>query len=159
MTDAANAENSAPTTSVTAARPALSLDDWFASLTPEHQAVVREDKWMLARAAFEAGRQAAALIFEGDVETSTRFHLEWIAGARPPAHPSPMTGKTTFGSFEDAVDHMRRQAEDAKFVSLVERVTVTGAVDRSDEVMAICPTGQVKLRAVGVVVGENGGIS
>ncbi|MBB4146052.1 hypothetical protein GGQ72_004621, partial [Rhizobium rhizoryzae] len=28
-------------------------------------------------------------------ETRTRFHIEWIAGARPPVHPHPMTGRTT----------------------------------------------------------------
>lgn len=32
---------------------------WFLSLPAEQQAVLRDDKWMLARAAFEAGRATA----------------------------------------------------------------------------------------------------
>lgn len=35
------------------------MNDWFLSLPPEHQAVLREDKWRLAEAAFAAGREAA----------------------------------------------------------------------------------------------------
>lgn len=36
------------------------LNAWFLSLEPGRQAVLREDKWMLAGAAFDAGRQCAA---------------------------------------------------------------------------------------------------
>lgn len=35
------------------------LNDWFLSLSPERQAILREDKWMLAEAAFAAGREQA----------------------------------------------------------------------------------------------------
>jgi hypothetical protein len=35
------------------------LNDWFLSLPPERQAILREDKWMLAEAAFAAGREQA----------------------------------------------------------------------------------------------------
>jgi hypothetical protein len=37
------------------------LNDWFLSLEPGRQSVLREDKWMLANAAFEAGLARAAL--------------------------------------------------------------------------------------------------
>lgn len=37
------------------------LNDWFLSLPPERQAILREDKWMLAEAAFAAGREQAVL--------------------------------------------------------------------------------------------------
>lgn len=36
------------------------LNAWFLSLEPGRQAVLREDKWMLAGAAFDAGRQFSA---------------------------------------------------------------------------------------------------
>lgn len=36
------------------------LNSWFLSLEPGRQAVLREDKWMLAGAAFDAGRQYLA---------------------------------------------------------------------------------------------------
>jgi hypothetical protein len=35
------------------------MNDWFLSLPPERQAILREDKWMLAEAAFAAGRDSA----------------------------------------------------------------------------------------------------
>ncbi|GKS85822.1 hypothetical protein AVMA1855_16740 [Acidovorax sp. SUPP1855] len=37
----------------------LCLNDWFAALPEGRQAVLRADKWMLAEAAFEAGRAIA----------------------------------------------------------------------------------------------------
>ncbi|MCZ7929495.1 hypothetical protein [Agrobacterium pusense] len=72
-------------------------------------------------------------------ETTTRFHIEWIAGARPPVHPSPMTGRTTFESFERAVQHMKSQADDAQFVSLEERRTTIVHIDRSADMRAALP--------------------
>ena len=36
----------------------LSFNEWFDSLEPGRQAVLREDKWMLAKAAFEAGQNS-----------------------------------------------------------------------------------------------------
>jgi hypothetical protein len=35
------------------------MNDWFLTLPPERQAILREDKWMLAEAAFAAGREDA----------------------------------------------------------------------------------------------------
>lgn len=68
--------------------------------------------------------------------TRTRFHIEWLAGARPPMHPNPMTGRTTFETFDEAVSHMRNQAADAQFVSLEERITTIVSVDRSEAARA-----------------------
>lgn len=36
----------------------MTFNDWFLNLSPERQAIIREDKWMLANAAFEAGKEA-----------------------------------------------------------------------------------------------------
>lgn len=41
------------------------VNEWFASLSAERQAVLREDKWMLVGAAFKAG-QASSSISTGD---------------------------------------------------------------------------------------------
>lgn len=67
-------------------------------------------------------------------ETTSVFQLEWISGARPPVHPEPMTGRQGFPTFERAVRHMKNQASDAKFVSLLEHSTKI--IDRSDELRA-----------------------
>jgi hypothetical protein len=40
------------------------LNDWFTALPKGRQAILREDKWMLAHAAFEAGRQATGSTIE-----------------------------------------------------------------------------------------------
>lgn len=77
-------------------------------------------------------------------ETTTRFHIEWIAGARPPVHPNPMTGRTTFESFELAVQHMKSQADDAQFVSLEERRTTILHIDRSADMRAALPAAPAK---------------
>lgn len=66
-------------------------------------------------------------------EATKRFHIEWIAAARPPVHPNAMTGRATFDTFDEALDHMRNQAEDAVFVSLVERTTIVNEVDFSSD--------------------------
>lgn len=68
---------------------------------------------------------------------SMRFQIEWIAGARPPVHPAPMTGRMSYPTFEKAIAHMKSQAADAIFVSLVEHTTVEVSVDRSADVRAI----------------------
>lgn len=39
---------------------AFDLNSWFLSLPAERQKIIREDKWMLAEAAFAAGLEAAA---------------------------------------------------------------------------------------------------
>ena len=39
----------------------MDLNDWFLNLPPERQAILREDRWMLARAAWEAATQIAHL--------------------------------------------------------------------------------------------------
>lgn len=38
----------------------LTFNEWFLSLPEGRQAILREDKWMLADAAFEGGKQVAA---------------------------------------------------------------------------------------------------
>lgn len=77
-------------------------------------------------------------------ETTVRFHIEWIAGARPPVHPNPMTGRATFESFELAVQHMKSQADDAQFVSLEERRTTVVSIDRSADMRAALPAAPAK---------------
>lgn len=57
---------------------------------------------------------------EDSVEVERRFSLEWIAGARPPVHPSPMRGRQSFRSIDEAIAFMSRLAADAQFVSLTE---------------------------------------
>lgn len=42
------------------AERAAQVNDWFLSLPPERQAVLRDDKWLLADAAFEAGKALSA---------------------------------------------------------------------------------------------------
>lgn len=37
----------------------MTLNEWFLSLPPGRQAILRDDKWMLADAAFEAGKRVA----------------------------------------------------------------------------------------------------
>lgn len=69
-------------------------------------------------------------------ETEIDFRIEWIAAARPPVHPKPMTGKAWFKTFERALKHMRSQAADAQFVSITEHVTTVVKVDRTDEFRA-----------------------
>jgi hypothetical protein len=78
----------------------------------------------------------ASSVLVPNVATETSFVIEWIAAARPPVHPNPMTGKATFGSFDRALKHMRSQAPDAQFVSLTSRTTVTTSADRSDDLRA-----------------------
>ena len=54
---------------------------------------------------------------------SLSYHLEWISPPRPPVHPSEMTGRQTFRTFEDAVRFMSRQPADYRVVSLTQRGT------------------------------------
>jgi len=73
---------------------------------------------------------------EAEREATRRFQLRWIAAARPPAHPEPMVGLQSFTTFDAAVEFMKRQASDAKFVSLVEFVERSN--DRSaDAILAL----------------------
>ncbi len=65
------------------------------------------------------------------------FHLEWIAAARKPVHPEPMTGRQSFSSFDEAIAFMKRQAPDAQFVSLTERTIIQTDEDRSTEARAV----------------------
>lgn len=71
------------------------------------------------------------------VEVEYSFTLEWIAAPRPPIHPTPMTGRQSFRTFDKAVGFMRGCAPDAKFVSLTEYETHT--IDRSSEARAMLP--------------------
>lgn len=47
-----------------------SMNDWFLALPPERQAILREDKWMLAEAAFAAGREQSVREAEKSSEPS-----------------------------------------------------------------------------------------
>ncbi len=38
----------------------MDMNTWFCSLPDERKAILRDDKWMLAQAAFDAGRSYAA---------------------------------------------------------------------------------------------------
>ncbi|PTV72173.1 hypothetical protein [Agrobacterium pusense] len=93
----------------------------------------------VARRAITEATLSAQVQDVAGAETTTRFHIEWIAGARPPVHPNPMTGRTTFESFERAVQHMKSQADDAQFVSLEERRTTIVHIDRSADMRAALP--------------------
>jgi hypothetical protein len=53
-----------------------------------------------------------------------RYRLTWIAGARPPVHPEPMTGCAIFLSEGQAWRSFRNMAPDALFVSLSKSVTI-----------------------------------
>lgn len=64
----------------------------------------------------------AAIHAAFDTASSHSFSLEWIAGARPPVHPNPMRGRQSFATFDLAIAFMRRQAPDARFASLTERI-------------------------------------
>lgn len=54
-----------------------------------------------------------------------RYKLEWLAGARPPAHPEPMKGSATFEIEQAAISFFDSQADDAKLLSLTRVETVT----------------------------------
>ncbi|WP_367354236.1 hypothetical protein [Agrobacterium pusense] len=98
-----------------------------------------QDAKELAQSHYEARIPSALSAQVQDVagtETTTRFYIEWIAGARPPAHPKPMTGRASFETFERALQHMKNQADDAQFVSLEERRTTVVSVDRSADMRA-----------------------
>ncbi|MBO1023291.1 hypothetical protein IPU75_01020 [Ochrobactrum sp. SD129] len=86
----------------------------------------------------QAVKNACAEIQEGTdtVKTFVAYRLEWIAGARPPVHPNPMSGSQSFHSFDNAIAFMRRQATDAQFVSLTERKIIQAETDRSPEARA-----------------------
>lgn len=43
------------------------LNDWFLSLEPERQAILRDDKWMLANAAYRAGAERKASVVNADL--------------------------------------------------------------------------------------------
>ena len=81
------------------------------------------------QAVLNAVEQALPPTPSSHVDGARRYHLEWIAGARPPVHPNPMTGRQSFGTFAEAIAFMQRQAPDAKFVLLEESTTSTS--DRS----------------------------
>ena len=73
---------------------------------------------------------------QGARETSERYKLVWIAGARPPAHPDPMRGRQTFDSFDAAAAFFADLASDAQFVSLSKITTDTTTVNVSDALRA-----------------------
>lgn len=59
------------------------------------------------------------------LQTATpSYRLTWIAGARPPAHPEPMTGVLTFASEAEAWDFFCAQASDAILGSLSKSLQI-----------------------------------
>jgi hypothetical protein len=76
----------------------------------------------------------------GGGETS-HFQLEWVGAPRPPVHPTPMTGRQSFPSFDAAIAFMGRRPADSSFVSLTE--ILTHSVNRtSDAILALKTKGQ-----------------
>jgi len=59
-----------------------SLNEWFASLEPGRQAVLREDKWMLANAAFEAGCATRPAQTEQQPQDEIPKPDGWVAAGR-----------------------------------------------------------------------------
>lgn len=68
----------------------------------------------------ERAEKAEAALAEG----LPTYRLTWIAGARPPAHPDPMTGNLTFRSEEAAWIFFRSLSPDARLVSLTKSITI-----------------------------------
>lgn len=64
-------------------------------------------------------------------KTEEQWLLTWTAAPRPPVHPSPMTGRQTFQTFNDAIEFFKRRPKDSRFVSLIE--IVTKSIDRTNE--------------------------
>lgn len=66
----------------------MDFNAWFNALPPERQAVLREDKWMLANAAFEAASAAAAAkiqLAEKEAE-SAKDRLDGLLSFEPNAN-------------------------------------------------------------------------
>ncbi len=86
----------------------------------------------------EAGDQyrapAADAVPAGEAEATQTFELRWTGAARPPVHPTPMSGCQRFTSFERAVRFMLNQPSDAKFVSL--HADVARRYDRTADMQA-----------------------
>ena len=61
----------------------------------------------------------------GREDAATSYTLKWIAAPRPPTHPNEMRGCQTFPTFDAALQHMKNQAPDARFVSLTETVSAS----------------------------------
>ena len=61
--------------------------------------------------------------------TSVSYKLQWLAGARPPAHPDPMKGSAAFDTSEAAMAFFSRLADDAKLISLTRTETITTNTD------------------------------
>lgn len=57
------------------------------------------------------------------LDTSVKWELVWIAGARPPAHPKPMRGVRTFTHMQEALSFFVGLAPDAIFESLTMVLT------------------------------------
>nr|WP_250808415.1 hypothetical protein [Neorhizobium tomejilense] len=82
MTSKPEADN-APTITSTPVLPPQSLNEWFLSLPPERRAVLRGDKWMLAEAAFLAGRLSAASATEIVAEQPRHIVVDFKYGNDP----------------------------------------------------------------------------
>lgn len=85
------------------------MDEWFLSLEKGRQAMLREDKWMLAQAAFIAGAVAgqseqlsAANRREAAALSELKFAREYIEGAKS----SAMNGWDASGDLDQALIHI-----------------------------------------------------
>ena len=79
------------------------LNDWFLSLPEARQAVLRDDKWFLAEAAFAAGKAARAQPAQaGQVLTDDQLLAMW-AGSDERAL-RPILGKNKILSFARAIE-------------------------------------------------------
>ena len=58
----------------------MTFNEWFCALPEPRQAILREDKWMLAQAAFDAGRESGG--YE-TVLTTTKGHAAGLANEVP----------------------------------------------------------------------------
>lgn len=64
---------------------------------------------------------------------TTQYRLQWLAAARPPAHPNSMTGTQVFNSFERVVAFVEGLASDSEVMSLTEIQTTE--IDATDKLM------------------------
>lgn len=58
----------------------MTFNQWFCSLPEQRQEILRDDKWMLAQAAFDAGREHG---HTGFVLTTTKGHASGIVEVCP----------------------------------------------------------------------------
>lgn len=58
------------------------------------------------------------MMSERFLTTSSHWEMTWTTGARPPVHPTPMKGRESFKSMDEALTRFSKFADDAIFESL-----------------------------------------